>query len=303
MTFNEWLQISTKKLAEKNISSARLDCLIILELVLKIDRTKILAELNTELEIKQILLLNQFLNTRIKQTPIAYLTKKVEFYGRDFYVDQRVLIPRPESELIVELAKQLVINLNKPIQNTHNSLSIKTSPNEYKAINKYLEKTTSNGIIQLADVGCGSGNLGISISLELPKTTVDLIDNSLPALQVTKINVAKYSTDNLVIESYLLNNTSKDYQIIIANLPYVPDGFPISESAKFEPKHALYAGNDGLKYYRELFNQLSEIKIKPLYIIIEKMPILDTRLAELTKHSSYKTILTSRYVNAYQLML
>ncbi len=300
MTINEWLISSSKSLEKKSISSARLDCLIILEHVLKTDRVKILAQLDSELTINQNFVLRKYLQNRKKLIPIAYLTNNVEFYGRDFYVDKRVLIPRPESELIVEITKYLIANLqNKTlIDKTSNLPKI-----EYIYIKKYLDQHLKDSLIKVADIGTGSGNLGISITLESPSTMVDLIDISKKALQVAQINVDKYSTNNFIIQNNLLKNITPNYDIIVANLPYVPDDFPVSKSTKHEPKKAIFSGNDGLSHYKALFKQLNTADKKPLYIIIEKLPILNTKLNDIASNSNYKSFFTSDYVNVYQLIL
>ena len=152
MKVAEWLGEATLKLEDAGIGTGRLDCLVLLEDVLKRERAWLLAYPETLLEKKSIQKLNSFLHRRVKHEPLAYIRGKTEFYGREFYVDSRVLEPRPESETMIELLKTL-----------------------------RLPVTT-----KIADVGAGSGALGITAYLETPRTRVDFYDIDPQTLEVAE---------------------------------------------------------------------------------------------------------------------
>src|SRR5690242_3209065 len=107
MTVGEFLAAATKQLEDVGSSTARLDVLVIMEDVLKNDRSYLLAHQEQEVTSQQLSALNMQLRRRSKHEPLAYIRQKTEFYGREFYIDHRVLEPRPESETMMDLLKDL----------------------------------------------------------------------------------------------------------------------------------------------------------------------------------------------------
>lgn len=206
-----------------NMPSPRLDAEILLAYVLRMTRTKLLSELYFELPNQQINDFQMLIDKRAKNIPVAYLTGKKEFMGLDFFVDENVLIPRPETESIVEAALKL----------------IKT---------KKLTK--------IFDVGTGSGNIAIAITKNLPDLKVVASDISKEALNVAKKNVEIHGIESRIefVQSHLAEHI-KDAELIIANLPYVPETYAVMEDILHEPKMAVFGGNDGLGLYREMFGQ------------------------------------------------
>jgi release factor glutamine methyltransferase len=160
VNINNWLQESTTALKNAGIESARLDCLILLEKVLEINKTLLLANLEQNIKNDEIKLLNKYLGKRLQHLPIAYITNYIEFYGREFFVDKRVLIPRPETEQIID-----------------HLLEIRPQPS------------------LIYDIGTGSGVLAITAKKHLPASRVYAIDNSKDALSVARINSKKHQTD------------------------------------------------------------------------------------------------------------
>lgn len=295
-TINQWLRESVDFLDFKKNPSARLDCLIILEHVLRLDRSKILAQLDQTISSQDILLLNKKLMQRSLGKPIAYITNKINFFTHDFYIDERALIPRPESELIVEFAIKIINELQDK-QAVINKQIISSEINSSGL--KNLKNHTEIPAINVVDIGCGSGVIGLSVTLNTTNTVVDLIDISKKALEVSRINVDKYATKNRLIQSNLLEGTTKKYDLILANLPYIPLGYKVSASTIYEPYNALYAVDGGLFYYKRLFNYLVNVVNYPLYIIIEKMPELDNKLELFLAKLPVSLLKTSSYVNLY----
>lgn len=189
--------------------------------------------------------------------PIQYQQGYVEFYKLKFKVNPDVLIPRPESELLVDE----VLN--------------------------YLKNTKSKQLTAILDVGTGSGCLAISIAKNLftlptwnvGRLSIKAFDISKKALMVARQNARLHRVQDKItfIHSNLLQyyDTSQyhsDNVIIVANLPYIPSGrIPdLDESVKdFEPLTALDGGVDGFELYRKLFGQIAEKKIKPQLIVCE----------------------------------
>ncbi|MBI3577090.1 peptide chain release factor N(5)-glutamine methyltransferase [Candidatus Gottesmanbacteria bacterium] len=183
--------------------------------------------------------------------PVEYVTGFAQFYGRDFIVDKNVLIPRIETEELVWIA------LNCSLFNVHRLLSTRSTTN-------YEPFTTTNPLV-IADVGCGSGCIGITLFLELQKRGVDskiyFIDISQKALSITRRNLSKFKISKSkfqIIHSDLFCNCNLNCNLVLANLPYIPSArIPtLDDSVKnFEPILALDGGKDGLKYIKTLLRQ------------------------------------------------
>ncbi len=210
-------------LAEKNIEDAPLEGELLLRYVLGISQTQLYLDLDRELNPKQEETFRHLLKRRLGGEPAAYIMGHCEFYSLDFYVDRRVLIPRPESELLVE--KALALAQNHPLST-------------------------------IAEVGTGSGAIAISLALELPEAKIYATDVSAPALEVALINCQKHGVVDRVclLHGNMLDPLPEPVDLIIANLPYVRK----SELAavRFETRLALDGRWDGMKKIRQLCRQL-----------------------------------------------
>ncbi len=182
----------------------------------------------TDISPAQVEGLRQLLERRLRGEPSAYITGHREFYGLDFMVDHRVLIPRPESELLVEKAIRLA---------------------------------RSQAISKIADIGTGCGAIAISLAVNLPAATIYATDISSQALEVAGENCRRHGvTDRVILlQGDMLEPLPGPVDLIVANLPYVreadlPAGGPLS----FEPKLALNGGTDGLDKIRVLCRQAEE---------------------------------------------
>ena len=151
-----------------------------------------------------------------------------------------------------------------------------------------LKSIDISNLNYLTDIGCGSGVLGITAKLEFPSLQIELLDKSKAAIAVSRINLTNFKLDAIIKKSDLLDNSEKKFDIIIANLPYVPDKYPISSAAKFEPKMAIFAGKDGLNIYRKMISQLKLIERKPKYILVECLDSQIDSLENLFKTVSYQ---------------
>ncbi len=236
MTSKQALIWAQKKL--KASKTASLDAEVLLAFVLKKSKEFLYTHPEKTLTSQQAQRLKFLINRRAKGEPVAYLTNHKEFYGLDFYVDKRVLIPRPETELLVEEV--------------------------IKFVNK--KKTT------IADIGTGSGCIAITLKKYLPQATIYATDISKPALAVAKKNAKKHQVKIKFLPGDLLKPLVRkrnvdvslaEIDIVVANLPYLPF------SLKYEPQRALKAGRYGLKTYQEFFEQIKKGAVNPQIIFCE----------------------------------
>lgn len=267
---DDWLNAATTQLNAAGIGTARLDALILLEDISGKDRAWILANPDYELSTAQISKLKKLLTERSKHIPIAYLRGVTEFYTREFIITPAVLEPRPESEAMIDLLKKLL------------------STDKMGA--------TQSKQWKIADVGSGSGALGITAKLETPESHVTLIDIDSEALKVSKMNVDKFTLDIFCVESDLLRQTTQDFDILLCNLPYVPDDYHINTAALHEPRIAIFGGPDGLDLYRTLFNQLKMVVQQPLYILCEALPPQHADLISIAASHGYERISQDDFV-------
>ncbi len=228
MNLKQALQRSREILAKSNLEDASLEGEILLRHALQIDRVQLYSDLNCELSAQQAEKLWQLVQRRLEGEPTAYITGHREFYGLDFYVDRRVLIPRPETELMVGKALALA-------QNRH-----------FKSA---------------ADIGTGCGAIAISLALNLPRLKIYACDVSADALEVARINCQKHGLADRIQLLYgdMLAPLPGPVDLIMANLPYVTEPkISHSELVDFEPSLALDGGRDGLDKIRRLCQQAGD---------------------------------------------
>jgi release factor glutamine methyltransferase len=274
MRVTDWLKQANQELQTAGIGTARLDSLVLLEDGTGKDRAWLLARPGFELLPAQVIRLRKLLTRRAAHEPLAYIRGKTEFYGREFVLTQAVLEPRPESEAMIGLLKTLD--------------------------QKGLLKPNDRQKLKIADVGTGSGALGITAALELSKALVELIDIDPEALKVAKTNVDKFTLNISLIKSDLLEQSSQDYDVLLCNLPYVPDSYHINQAATHEPSVAIFGGPDGLDLYRRLFKQVAKLPQQPLYILTEALPPQHASLEQLANKSGYKLKQTDDFVQVFE---
>jgi len=232
VTLKQALGCAKGILAGNNIEDAPLECELLLRHALKISRTRLYLDLDHELSPKQEEAFWRLVERRLNDEPTAYITGHREFYGLDFYVDPRVLIPRPESELLVETALSLAQN---------------------------------HPLFTIAEIGIGCGAIAISLALSLPETKIYATDISAAALEVALVNCQKHGVVDRVhlLQGDMLDPVPEPVDLIIANLPYVKQSelAPMSP-ARFEPLLALDGGSDGTERIRQLCRQVDS-KLPP----------------------------------------
>lgn len=220
--------------------TALLDCELILANVLGVDKEYLISHGgNSEFGEDLINLFWAYLKRVKAGEPVAYILKEKEFYGLNFYVDNRVLIPRPETELLVE------------------------------RVLDYLENNAEEGrIFKILDVGTGSGNIAVALAANFHNLEVTALDLSGDALEVARINIDQHGVEDRtqIFQSDLLEvvEEGEKYDVIVANLPYIGtvSNNDVEENVrKYEPARALFAGNDGLELYKKMFQQVLDRRI------------------------------------------
>ena len=280
MTIGLFLNEAVSKLKNCSITTARLDAEVIAAGILGVDRSWLQAHSNDELPSEQETELTEKIARRTKNEPVAYILGYKEFYGRNFVVNKDVLVPRPESETMLELLFQQIEDRRLEI---------------------------GDNKLQIVDVGTGSGNLIISAALELHsilslKSSISFLglDISKPALKIAEKNAKKlganidfkeFDLTKDELSSILPPADGPQSSILLCNLPYVPDNYPINEPAKYEPKIALFSGDDGLDLYRELFKLLSqESRVKSQHTTQNNLIITESLLEQ---HGALQAIAVS----------
>lgn len=221
MKIAQWLDATSNELADAMIPNARLDAEVILAHTINRPRTWLHAHGDEALDPRRRDIADARTQLRLERVPVAYIIGHKEFYGRRFRVSPDTLIPRPESEALITLAKR------------------------YAASAK-----------QIIDVGTGSGCLGVTLKLELPSSNVTLSDTSKKALAVAEQNATALRATVRTLQSDLLDDYPLQADLIVANLPYVdPLWSDNSPDLVHEPAGALYASEHGLGLITHLLTQ------------------------------------------------
>jgi len=269
MTIKQALSETTNQLFKNKTKFPHLEAEILLSHILKKPREYLFAHPETELTKRQVSGFRFQVSERLREVPIAYITGEKEFYGLKFLVNKNILIPRPETELMVEEAMRL-------------AKSIKTA-------------------VTFIDIGTGSGCIAITLTKLLAGFRFQVSgfrfyasDISKKSLVVAKKNAKFNGVDNNIkfFNGDLLTPLIKKLKtencnlttIILANLPYLtPAQIKKSPTLKFDPKLALSAGPDGLKYYRQLFKQILQLKLQKFILLCEIDPSQKSIIKRLAK--------------------
>jgi release factor glutamine methyltransferase len=221
VTIRDALRQTIERFEQHGVSSPRLNAEVLFSHVLSVEKTFLYTHDDRELDDTEIQRLEDAEYERISGVPIQYIVGRQEFFGRYFSVNPSVLIPRPETELLVE---------------------------------KVIDLRPAEGA-RIIDVGTGSGCIGITISVELPRTRVTLTDVSFEALQTACINAVRLGATVDIACMDLLEAVSGSFDLIVCNPPYVSRAETSRlqrEVREHEPHVALFAADDGLAAYRQL---------------------------------------------------
>jgi release factor glutamine methyltransferase len=227
---------AVQRLNEAGCENARLDAQVLLAYVLGQERSWLFAHHDYPLSEAEAEQYTELVARRVCREPVAYLIGRKEFYGMEFLVDQRVLIPRPETELLIDLALAQVRN-------------------------------RKNHRIVVADVGTGSGAIAVTLAMHAPEAQIYGLDVSPAALTVAQKNQARLAPTSAItfLQSDLLEALPEPVDLIVANLPYVTaDEYKQLDPdiRDYEPRLALEAGAQGLDVIERLLQQVSH-HLKP----------------------------------------
>ena len=230
-------------LDDAGLDDAALEAEVLLMDAANYSRASLYAALHDPLPAGVAGQLRPMVRRRLRREPLAYVTGRREFFSLDFIVDSRVLVPRQETESLVELALDI-------------------------AIGRY------SGRCHIADVGAGSGVIAVSLAVAAPGLRVTAVDSSHAALEVARANCEKHGVSSRVTLSHgdLLAPVPHDVDIIVANLPYVAESEwkrLQPEIRFFEPKEALVPGKTGLETIYRLLGQVAGRRRKPGFVLME----------------------------------
>lgn len=236
MNIKELLNRSDQFLAERGIESSRLDAEVLMADLLNMQRINLYVKFDYPLKSTEVDEYRERIKKRAQRIPVAYITEKKEFMSLEFKIKEGVLIPRPDTENLVEAV----------IDYCHE--------NE-------IEKP------QIIDVGTGSGAIAVSLAHYLEKAKVVGVDISPLALKVARLNMEKHKLDERmsILKSDLLSEFIKrdisGIDIVVSNPPYISkkEMEKLPPEVKKEPEKALAAGEDGLDYYRRLIPQAEKV--------------------------------------------
>ena len=259
--------------AEHSIKSAslspRLDAEVLLAHVLERPRGWLITQVNARLLPWPGLCFWWLVRERQRGLPVAYLTHTKEFYGRQFYLNHHVLIPRPETEILIEEAIRLIRH-------------------------RWSGASANQVITTIIDVGTGSGCIAITLALELPQIQIIATDLSRSSLQVARINARRYKVNNrlvffqgdLIQPLVAASGSLLPNSLLLANLPYLTTA-ELQGELTHEPRTALDGGGDGLRLYRRLLDQLTALPTtaRPRWLMLELHPPTWPRLNEMLRRA------------------
>lgn len=259
ITIAEWLQYASECI---DSDSARLDAELLLSYALKKPRSYLFSWSEETMELEQQKIADGLLHRRKKGEPIAYILRQQDFWSHTFRVSAATLIPRPDTEVLVEQALAL------------------------------LPRNTPQHI---ADLGTGTGCIAISIALERPQWRVIAVDQSIEALAIAQHNADKLKASNVECHQSNWCDVLEDqkFDLIVSNPPYIreQDEHLSQGDVRFEPRSALTAGDDGLDDIRTISKQAS-CKLKPDgYLLLEFGYDQADDVSDLLKAQGYHSII------------
>ena len=261
MRINELLEIGIEKLKKSQIEEPISIARRIMCFVLKKDKIYLVTNGNEEVEQSAEIEFLEAISKIQKHIPIQYITKKQEFMKMDFYVDENVLIPQPDTEIVVEEAIDII---------------------------------NSNKLSEVLDMCTGSGILAICIAKYTDASRITAVDISEKALEVAEKNAISNNIDTKIefIKSDMFKNISEKFDLIISNPPYIKTGVikTLSEEVKNEPILALDGGTDGLDFYNIIAENAKKYLNENGYLVLEIGYDQKTEVTNLLETQGYSEI-------------
>ncbi len=262
------LEWSAEYLQEKGFESTRLNAELLLCHTLQCERIQLYTNFDKPLTPNELSVYKSYLKRRLSHEPVQYILGETEFMGLTLKVDKRVLIPRPETEILVEQ----VIELVKTI-----------------------------GAKSILDIGTGSGNIPVSLAKFINEIEIDSMDISKDALDVARSNADVHNVGNRIrfihgdVHSYTDHLNNHSYDIIVSNPPYISSSeftSVVSEVSEYEPSIATTDGGDGLTFYRTIQSAGKQLLKSNGWLIVEVAYNQSKEVAGLFASAGYKDIET-----------
>lgn len=259
------IQLSTSYLEEKGIESPRMNAELLLAHVLNCKRLDLYLSFDRPLLEEELVQLREFIARRGKFEPLQYILGEVEFYNLNFKVDKSVLIPRPETELLVDEAINLI--------------------NEYNYTN-------------ILDVGTGSGNIPVSLAANLNGVTITSIDISKEAIDTAVKNAEKNNVSdkiNFIISDIADYVPDQKFDVIVSNPPYVSSQEYQNlqkEITAYEPRESVTDNDDGFKFYRNILSNNDRLLRSNGFVIFEIGQGQESTLYKLFEEHSFEHVKT-----------
>jgi release factor glutamine methyltransferase len=249
MKIQELLQYGNQSLADAGIEDAALDARYLLEWVMECSHAYLLLHGMEDVTPAQLQRYQDVIHQRSQHMPVQYITQEQEFMGYPFYVNEHVLIPRQDTEVLVEA---VIHHIETSIENKQ------------------------NGAVRILDLCCGSGCIGISLKKQLQARAIDtaltLSDISKEALAVAQRNADVLQCEATFVESDLFTQVSGRYSVIVSNPPYIPSRVVdtlMPEVREHEPRLALDGEADGLSFYRRIIHEAADYLEDEGYVFFE----------------------------------
>ena len=225
----------------KSLENPRLEIEIFLQHILNCKKIDLYINFENEVSAPDLHTLKGYIKRRLENEPSQYIVGKSNFYGRDFYVDNNVLIPRPETEILINACIEFFSKKNNP---------------------------------EIIDIGTGSGCIGITLAKEIPYSKVIAIDFSKKALAIAEKNAKYIGVKNIdfIKLDFLKESIDFSADLLVSNPPYIPEkdfSTLMTDVKDYEPKEALTDNLDGLQFYRVFSKKFKKIIKKGGALIIE----------------------------------
>ena len=262
-TIKELLSVSTDYLEEKQIESPRLTAEVLLAFQLNLNRVKLYLNLDLPLNDDEISGYRELIRRRLQREPLQYITGVQEFWSLDFQVDPRVLIPRPETELLVE-----------------------------KALERIKESSETHGHpLEILDLGTGSGALAITLAKEIQGARIWATDISPEAIELARLNASRHDVSGRIEFRqgdlwHALDDPNITFDLIVSNPPYVSIDeyeYLAPEVRDHEPRIALDGHEEGLFYIRKIIEKCPEFLNPGGWLLLEMAPGQTEKALELIR--------------------
>ena len=262
----------------------------------ELDRSYLVAHGEEELPAAAEAKLAAALERRVQGEPLAYIVGEKEFYGRKFRVDSRVLIPRPETETLVDLVRERVQSSEQGAR--HFATGFAT---DFATVSRQSASRQAASAGRILEIGTGSGCLAVTLALELPEAEVVATDVSAEALIVAQENARRLGARVEFRRANLLAGLTGEFEVLVANLPYVDADWEWLEqrSLDYEPAGALYSEQGGLAHYARLLEQLGavEAKVRARWLVLEADPCQQDELARLAAAQGWRLVERRGFAN------